>query len=364
MSILIVFFICSQVEIPQNSEINLSSPKDAINKLKLNVLKSRLNIDKIKLRIHGNSLDSENGIVKSREFDCIYWLDGKKKRRDFKWTIGVPFVGVRQISGLNIEKMGYGFTGSSEADVANRSFLIVPNKVDGGGTSNDEKNDLRVLGIFNCGFGILTKFHPSTFLLDDTIKDPVLNKIVYKGKKAYELTWNKPNGVSSRAIFLPESGNGIVLLEDKTDGMVQSVESELEYFKKSNTYFPVRVKYFQKIGETTYSKEDLQINVELINEPISSDIFTFSGLGLPEGSVILDYSDPKSEGKALKKIVDGKAVDSKPNPPALSKPIAQPVPFQSESKGNNWHLAYIAAGVASLALGIFALYLLRFSASK
>ncbi len=363
MEVIIVLLICSQCEISHNEDINIFSTKEAIKKLKQKVLQNCLNINKLNLAIQGTVLDTENEVVKSREFECKYWLDGEKIRNDFTWKSGVSFAGVRQISGLNIEKSGYGFTGSSESDVASRSFSISTNKVGKNGT-NIDKTDLRILGMFNCAFGILGKFNPSTFLLDDTIKDPCLNKIVYKGKFAYELTWKRPNGVASRAVFLPEAGNGIVLLEDKADGMVQSTETDLVFFPKSKIYFPVKIEYFQKIKEGYSSTEKIEIKVELINEPIPEDIFTFSGLGLPEGSLIMDYSNSDDPGRTFKKIVNGKAIDAKPNPPTDPKPKAQPIPIQGKPGGGLWNLAYIVAGVASLTVGVLALYIVRFRASK
>ena len=359
-----LLFICSQPGIGREAETKPLPTKEIVNNLAQQIVKNRLAITQLQLAIHGTVSESKKGVVKTRGSDCNYWLDGEKARWDFTWSGVVPAAGIRQIAAFNIEKDGYAFTGSSEADVANRFFLITQGKGPNAGKPTISKIDYRNLGLFNCGFGLLGKFDLATFLVGDQFRDAVLKKTEYQGKEALSLDWTRPNKVVSRVVFLPKNENEVVLVEDRDGDLIHSTKSEYEFFAKCGKYFPTKITHINKIKEVPFYTEEIHINVQAINEPISGGAFTFDGLGLPEGSLIMDYSNPDDPGRTFKKIVDGKAVDAKPNPPTDPKPKAQPIPIQGKPGGGLWNLAYIAAGVASLIVGLLALYIVRFRASK
>lgn len=115
-----------------------------------------------------------------------------------------------------------------------------------------------------------------------------------------------------RCFFIvPEQGYSVVFLEvktfrdaEKTPYYVFSVESEVAFHEENRLWFPVNVHYRAIIDGKESQDEVTEIQVVSLNRPIPQEVFTFKGMGVPAGHVVMDLTDTDTD----KKVWDGNKV--------------------------------------------------------
>ena len=144
----------------------------------------------------------------------------------------------------------------------------------------------------------------------------------WKGEKCWKVESVRDlagkKGRQVRRIFIvPSQDCSVVFLEvktfrdtEKTPYYVFSVESDITFHKESQLWFPAKVRYRASIGGKEDQDEVTDIQVVSLNRPIPKEVFTFKGMGVPAGHVVMDLTDVEGGKKTWDgdKVVRGSRV--------------------------------------------------------
>jgi hypothetical protein len=268
----------------------------------------------------------------NQKSNWIVWLEGKRIRCDVTRTVG-PNSGSRLIDCVNCEKDGWGISGVDDGKLA---ITFAPlGQVGWPGPEN--VFDPRMLG-YRTGGLVMLRY--GQVRLDSVIgsadrDEPVASDDRLNGIACRKLSWKKRNGAMVRVWLAPSLGHSVLRIEVSGENRFPpeggaSVQSEFPSGKIDGAWFPNRVLFEAFSKGKLERREELRIDRCRLNEAVAPDVFTFRGLGLPEGTRVVS-PDKRLSGY----LRDGK-IDNKPQDTSKFLDETPPAPITPQRRYDPW----------------------------
>ena len=170
----------------------------------------------------------------------------------------------------------------------------------------------------------------------------------WKGMGCLRIDYTQTQGAKVRIWIVPAWGPSVARIEvtDEAGGSsyLEYVESDCKQFGAAGIWFPQTCFWEQRMDGKSLQKEEADVKVQSLNEPLSPTLFKLGSMDIPVGWPISGY---RKEGLSY---WDGKEIVAK-DPPA--SPLAS---FGRESPANNWPYVIGAVAFALLAAGTIWFY--------
>lgn len=216
------------------------------------------------------------------------------------------------------------------AAILRRSDSLAPEE-------QDELLDPRKLGLVASPPLLMYQF-PIDRMVTNTDRVNWSEKPSRHGKwESIEITLEKSNGLRRTVTIVPELDYNVVRMDSTFErGSTISnevLEVEVDKVESNGIWFPKRLRYIQHINGKLTTNDTSTVTVLSINERLSDDTFSLSGVNFPAGWPISDLR--RDDGYPV--VWDGKQL------------ISAEQPLQVAESGRNWPLLALAMLMAAVA---------------
>ncbi|MBX9580991.1 MAG: hypothetical protein K2X87_11840 [Gemmataceae bacterium] len=246
------------------------------------------------LRLVSNSREPEKVETTTALYEV--WRQGERVRTDYTtvestWdTVGV---GRRRILCRNCERRGYAISTSINPDsISPVQFYLIDDTF-------DKQDRFRInwaeLGLLDGSLAEYQRKTPdATLLLFKTTPGVVAEPSSRGGRSTVRFHLPTARGGGMTCWLCPDLGMNPVRYEMVAPAAPASHETSIEYAKAKGTdiWFPTSVHYRRTIDGVVVLDQKLDVETAEINQPIPAEVFTFKGMGLPEGTPI-EYPEIK-----------------------------------------------------------------------
>jgi hypothetical protein len=260
--------------------------------------RSGIKIYHLVVRTHTRLVPDSREPQKVDDSSAVYtvWRRGDVVRTDYVKTGSTwdPMgVGRRRIICRNCERRGYALDTSINPDsISPVQFYPINEKFDKEDRFQIKWADLGLLDGSLTDY--LRKTPDATLLLFKTTPGVVSGPSNWGGRPAVRYHLPLPDGAGMSCWLRPDLGMNPVRYEMAAPAARASHETSIDYAKAKGTdiWFPTTVHYRRTIDDVVVLDQRLDVETAEINQPIPAEVFTFRGMGLPEGTPI-EYPEIK-----------------------------------------------------------------------
>ena len=213
------------------------------------------------------------------------WFDGAKQRSDTFVSGGAEthrdircLVSNRYIRWSEQKSPGGGMYGVDDHDVkfADRRVATVV--------------DPRMVGMAPDSFANLVQYNLESFFGSGNRRQgegDLATRVMLDGAECLQSEYERNTGATIRLVVVPAMNFAPVRIEAEfiANGVnyrdVVSVKNK--FHEPSRTWFPANFRYERRLDDRIVELQEGKLTVESLNEPVSPEIFTLAGMGLPPG---------------------------------------------------------------------------------
>lgn len=164
-------------------------------------------------------------------------------------------------------------------------------------------------------------------------KATTVETVQWQGKPCKLVNYRSVSDIPVRIWIVPDYGNAVVKIERAESTplgeLVDSVESEYTAVRP-DLWFPRRCTYRRTIAGEEHEREEVDVDVKSLNQPVSSSAFRLEGMDLPVGVSVVGV--PGYVGRPM--LWDGNNLNldpvyQKPRPSVVRGPSGPGFPWKS-----------------------------------
>ena len=161
--------------------------------------------------------------------------------------------------------------------------------------------DPRVVGMYANAFGLLRNQHMTSVVLSSPRTDPVLSSAEKNGRTYHVVRFSKKGRVpGDMEVWIdPVENYSINRIAYSRKEDKEPVEATLDVANKQHgpnkVWYPSRTEYKLSVKGVPTTHEIVEVKVNSLNEALPADAFTLEGIGLPEGTAVVDNRSSKPQ---------------------------------------------------------------------
>ncbi len=213
--------------------------------------------------------------------------------------------------------------------------------------------DPRLIGLAAIEYSNLVHYHLEDLFARSDRTGVKLESSSAGGRDCWKLSYKLHNGTLEEVYIDSDRGWNVVkrvTMDDETDVLVDTIESELAQFGSPPRWFPSKCRYWRSEKGKITNEETLTVKVIQFNQPVDPKLFTLEGMNILAGTMI-SARPPLGPGQYY---WDGRAIKKLPETPGLGFPVAAGAGvFTPQSQVRSWPWLIISFGAAALAAIVF-----------
>lgn len=170
-----------------------------------------------------------------------------------------------------------------------------------------------------------------------------VSDVLWNGKAALSVTCER-RGTKRTARYsytvVPELSWNVVSLQYEDESSRDSEHYEATPTFQKGVWFPTKSRFVQTIGGRETRRDEVEVTVHSLNEPLDASVFRIEGMDLPAGTPVMGVTDETSIWDGKKLVPYQAKTQPKPEPHPASRAAAG---------GDRWGLW---AGLAALGAGL------------
>jgi len=277
----------------------IAAPSQEVTQIEESVLEYRRTIKTGHVELRATTYFDGSEFA-NRSTVTTIWFDDKSLRNDLELRYQKNDPSHREIRCRNCERDGY---------VVRYSFQIMDGAVM---TVSLHEIDLladpasmpvidpRLLGLFPDSTPNGIMYHDESYLRRFDRDEPSLHEDTWEEMDCWRVEYVTLNDVRIRIWIVPAQGPSVVRMEQewhakgKRDGhFLDRIEVGLSRVEPAGIWYPESIVYERTKDGVSLEREVVDVVVRSMNEPLDSSTFQLIGMGIPAGTPVSGYLDPR-----------------------------------------------------------------------
>ena len=158
------------------------------------------------------------------------------------------------------------------------------------------RTDPRLIGVVPADPLVLHSASLESFLAPTDRTNTCVERQELGGLETWRVQYDRGDGARIRMWIAPSQDYSVVRAAEEFDydvgNLVSTIECENRKYGSPGVWFPHQVRYERFINEEWYYEVVLTVQQARFNQPVDEEVFTLTGMDIPEGTPVVDLPGP------------------------------------------------------------------------